>query len=61
MLRTLDEGVVQAPQNIDLTMIIGAELPFWNGDVATAELHGYSREGYWQALSFRRNDVPGTK
>ena len=31
--RMLDEGVVQAPQDIDLAMITGAGFPFWNGGV----------------------------
>ena len=29
--RMLDEGVVSAPQDIDLAMITGAGFPFWNG------------------------------
>ncbi|RNI18394.1 3-hydroxyacyl-CoA dehydrogenase NAD-binding domain-containing protein [Flexivirga caeni] len=31
--RMLDEGVVQAPEDIDLAMITGAGFPFWNGGV----------------------------
>ncbi len=31
--RMLDEGVVEAPEDIDLAMITGAGFPFWNGGV----------------------------
>ncbi|MDE9366822.1 3-hydroxyacyl-CoA dehydrogenase NAD-binding domain-containing protein [Luteipulveratus sp. YIM 133132] len=31
--RMLDEGVVEAPMDIDLAMITGAGFPFWNGGV----------------------------
>jgi 3-hydroxyacyl-CoA dehydrogenase len=33
----LDEGVVQAPQDIDLCMLLGAGWPFWLGGI-TAHL-----------------------
>ena len=31
--RMLDEGVVQAPMDLDLAMITGAGFQFWNGGV----------------------------
>ena len=46
----LDEGVVQAPQDIDLCMLLGAGWPFWLGGI-TAHL---DRTGVSEAVTGRR-------
>ncbi len=46
----LDEGVVQAPMDIDLAMITGAGFQFWNGGIIPL----LDREGYSERVLGRR-------
>lgn len=51
----LDEGVAQAPQDIDLGMITGAGFQFWNGGVTPL----LDREGISEKVVGRRFHAPG--
>ncbi|MGN6414715.1 3-hydroxyacyl-CoA dehydrogenase NAD-binding domain-containing protein [Flexivirga sp.] len=53
--RMLDEGVVQAPEDIDLAMITGAGFPFWNGGVTPL----LDRTGISEKVTGRRFLEPG--
>ena len=53
--RMLDEGVVSAPQDIDLAMITGAGFSFWNGGVTPL----LDRSGYAEAVTGTRFLEPG--
>ncbi|WP_446663878.1 3-hydroxyacyl-CoA dehydrogenase NAD-binding domain-containing protein [Flexivirga sp. B27] len=53
--RMLDEGVVQAPQDIDLAMITGAGFPFWNGGVTPL----LDRTGISEKVTGKRFLAPG--
>lgn len=48
--RMLDEGVVQAPQDIDLAMITGAGFQFWNGGLTPL----LDREGVSERVTGKR-------
>jgi len=51
----LDEGVVQAPEDIDLAMITGAGFPFWNGGVTPL----LDRTGISEKVTGKRFLAPG--
>lgn len=53
--RMLDEGVVQAPEDIDLAMITGAGFPFWNGGVTPL----LDRTGISEKVTGKRFLAPG--
>ena len=53
--RILDEGVVAAPQDIDLAMITGAGFQFWNGGITPL----LDRTGYAEKVSGKRFLEPG--
>ena len=53
--RMLDEGVVAAPQDIDLAMITGAGFPFWNGGVTPL----LDRTGIAEKVTGKRFLEPG--
>ena len=45
--RMLDEGVVAAPEDLDLAMITGAGFSFWNGGLTMLlDISGHLREGH---------------
>jgi hypothetical protein len=50
----LDEGVAQAPMDIDLAMITGAGFQFWNGGLTPLlDRTGRRRAGHREALPAR--------
>jgi hypothetical protein len=51
----LDEGVVQAVQDVDLCMLLGAGWPFWLGGIAPY----LDRAGVAEAVTGRRFLPPG--
>ena len=53
--RMLDEGVVSAPQDLDLAMITGAGFQFWNGGLTPL----LDREGVSEKVTGRRFLPPG--
>jgi 3-hydroxyacyl-CoA dehydrogenase/enoyl-CoA hydratase/carnithine racemase len=53
--KMLDEGVVQAPEDIDLAMITGAGFPFWNGGVTPL----LDRTGISEKITGKRFLAPG--
>ena len=58
----LDEGVVAAPEDLDLAMITGAGFSFWNGGLTMLlDREGISREGQRQALPLTCNPGNGIR
>jgi 3-hydroxyacyl-CoA dehydrogenase len=53
--RMLDEGVAQAPMDLDLAMITGAGFQFWNGGLTPL----LDREGISEKVTGRRFLPPG--
>jgi 3-hydroxyacyl-CoA dehydrogenase len=53
--RILDEGVVAAPEDIDLAMITGAGFQFWNGGITPL----LDRTGYAEKVTGKRFLAPG--
>ena len=53
--RMLDEGVAQAPMDIDLAMITGAGFQFWNGGITPL----LDREGVSEKVTGKRFLPPG--
>ena len=53
--RMLDEGVVAAPQDLDLAMITGAGFQFWNGGLTPL----LDREGVSEKVTGKRFLPPG--
>ena len=53
--KMLDEGVVQAAEDIDLAMITGAGFPFWNGGVTPL----LDRTGISEKVTGKRFLAPG--
>jgi 3-hydroxyacyl-CoA dehydrogenase/enoyl-CoA hydratase/carnithine racemase len=53
--RILDEGVVSAPEDIDLAMITGAGFSFWNGGITPL----LDRTGFAEKVTGRRFLAPG--
>ena len=51
----LDEGVAQAPMDIDLALITGAGFQFWNGGITPL----LDREGYSERVTGARFLPPG--